>query len=333
MRKPLIFPLILLLVGVCLVTASLSVYIWPSQTKGNENIISPLVKEANGEDIIGTTIYDQIKNRKTTDNYPPNNYFPLKLEPKYFPNLDLSAKAYAVMDRDSRELLLAKNLTSEKQIASVTKIMTAIVALEKDNPDREIIVPEEAAKIGEAVMGISQGENYTLRELLYGLLMVSGNDAAETIAFKLGRGRIWFIDQMNRKAVGLGLFDTSYVNPTGLDEETREISSYSTALDLLGLANYALNNRLFAEIVATKYHVLPYKAGYHKAISLSNILEFDRSYPGIKGVKTGNTDFAHQTLVSYAENDGRKILVVLLDSEATRDDAVKIYKYIYENNR
>lgn len=325
-------PSIFFFAGFILLAGSLFFFISPSLSSGSNasGLVSPVVTEPPIENLFKVSIYDQILKEKTTDNYPPSKYFPDELAPLYSVDLDLSAKSYAVMDRDTKKLLLAKDITAQKQIASLTKIMTALVALEKEQSNREIVVSKKAAEVGEAVIGLSVGERYTVEELLYGLLMMSGNDAAEAIATSLGRGRYWFIDEMNKKAVGLGLKDTYYVNPTGLDEDTRETSSFSTALDLIGLTNYALNNQKFAEIVSTKYHTISYKEDFHKQIFLESILNFDRTYPGIRGVKTGNTDFAGQTLVSYAEYQGRKIIVVLLDSIATRDDAIKVYRYIFE---
>lgn len=331
MKRYLILPSILFVLGLLLVSGSAFLFLYPSQSQGADELVSPLVVEQTKETLFISSIYDQIKKEKTTDNYPPNEYFPTSLTPKFSVDLDLSAKAYAVMDRDTKELLLANNIEQEKQIASLTKVMTAIVALEKEKLDRELVIPTFASEVGEATMGLTKGERYTLEELLYGLLMVSGNDAAETIANSLGRGRYWFIEEMNKKAVGLGLRDTYFVNPTGLDEDTPQTSSFSSALDLLGLTTYALSNKTFAQIVATKYETIPYKPDFHKAVYLENIISFDLTYPGIKGVKTGNTDFAKQTLISYAENNGRKIIVVLLDSDGTRDDAIKIYRYIFEN--
>lgn len=294
------------------------------------DIVSPVSIDQTQYELFADEEYSTVKETKSTDNYPPNEYFPHNIAPLDKRELDIQAYSYAVMDRKTGELILGKNISSEKQIASLTKVMTALVALDKENITKEIVVSKTASEVGEATMGLTYGEQYTLNELLYGLLMVSGNDAAEAIAGSLGRGRNWFINEMNKKALHLGLYDTYFVNPTGLDGETPDTSTFSTALDLLALSNYALNNPTFAEIVSTKYHTIAYKENYHKAVYLENIINFDYTYPGIKGVKTGNTDFAGQTLISYAEHNNRQILLVLLDSQATRDDAIKIYKYIFE---
>ncbi len=289
-------------------------------------VVSPLADDYQQQKIQQQEIVD----RSTTSGYPPNEYFPHFLEPKFKEYPEINAQAFAVMERKSRELLLAKNLTLELPIASVTKIMTAVTALEMADLDVELTVSQRAADIGEAEMGLTAGERVTVEELLYGLLLPSGNDAAETLAEGLGNGRTSFLIAMNEKAKELGLFDTYYFNPTGLDGDTRETTSFSTALDQLALTNFTLNNPIFAEIVSTYYKEIPYKEGSHKAFYLYNILQLDRSYPGIKGVKPGITDFAKETLVSYAENGGTQLIIVLLGTQNSRDEVVKLYNYVYE---
>lgn len=289
-------------------------------------IISPLAEDA----FLGSVQYKEIFDKKTvTDNYPPSDYFPLTLAPKYEALFDINAKAFAVFDRQTRELLIAKNLTQELPIASVTKIMTAVVALENAPLDMEIKVSSAAAEIGEAEMGVTAGETLTMEELLYGLMLRSGNDAAEALAEGAGKGRLSFIIKMNDKAKNLHLFDTFFFNPTGLDGDDLTTTSFSTALDLLALTNYALTNPEFARIVGTRQKILPEVAGKHKTFNLINILQLDAAYPGVKGVKPGITDLAGETLVSYAENGGKQVIVVLLGAQNTRDEVVKVYDYIF----
>lgn len=329
MRK-ISLPAILFIVSIILFLSAGFLFLSSSVLSNESVIISPVVSDISASNPFETDLFSKVKSQKTLDNYPPNSYFPKNTLPTDNHDLDIKAKSYAVMDRDTKELILGKNITTESQIASLTKVMTAVVALEKEKPDKEIVISKLASTVGEATIGLTYGESYTLTELLYGLLMVSGNDAAESIAASLGRGRNWFIGEMNKRAQDLGMYDTYFVNPTGLDGDTKEESTFSTSLDLLALTDYALNNKTFAEIVSTKYHTIDYKVNYHKAIYLENLISFDATYPGILGVKTGNTDFAGQTLISYAENNGRRIIVVILGSEGTRDDAIKIYKYIFE---
>lgn len=290
-------------------------------------VLSPLSEEHTQ----GADQYRFIFEESTvTPSYPPNDYFPYSTRAKYSEDIDVQAEAYAVMDRKNRQLLFSKNLTLELPIASVTKIMTALIALENADLDARIKVSESAASIGEAEMGLTGGEILTVEELLYGLMLPSGNDAAEALAEGVGRSRTSFVLGMNEKAKELGLLDTYYFNPTGLDGDTIETTSFSTPLDLLALTNYALTNPTFAKIVATHEKELPYIEGTHKAFYLNNILQLDRNYPGIKGVKPGNTDFANETLVSYAENGDTELIVVLLGVQNTRDEVIKLYDQVYQ---
>lgn len=287
--------------------------------------ISPLSEEIEKK----AQLQKNTQDKKTTENYPPNQYFPKTMNPTYTADFEIHAKAYAVLERGSGELLLAKNITEELPIASTTKIMTALVALEGADLDLELTVSSQSASIGEATMGLSAGERVRVEELLYGAMLPSGNDATETLAEGLQGGRNRFLLAMNEKAHSLGMFDTFFFNPSGLDEETREGTNYSTCLDMLALTNYALSNETFAKIAATYYKEFPYKEGKHKAFYLYNILQLDRSYPGIKGVKPGITDFAQETLVSYAENGGKQIIVVLLGTQNSRDEVVKMYDFVF----
>lgn len=320
MRKLQIFGGVIIFLGI----TALGIYFYLEQNV--LGVISPLAEDT----LKNSEQYRFIFDRTTTANYPPNEYFPKSLQPRLTDIPEINAKAYCVMERGGNELLLGRNLTQELPIASVTKIMTALVALESGDLNREIRISSAAASIGEAVMGLTAGETLTIEELLYGLLLPSGNDAAEALAEGVGEGRTSFIISMNDKARSLGLFDTYFFNPTGLDGQTRETTSFSTCLDLLALTNYALKNATFADMVSTHNKEIPYKEGKHKAFYLYNILELDRSYPGIKGVKPGITNFASETLVSYAENGGQKMIVVLLGTRNSRDEVVKLYDLIFE---
>lgn len=291
-------------------------------------VVSPLSEEAFKDTEQYRFVFDQ---KTTTESFPPNDYFPLSLSPELPEAPDINAQAYGVMDRSTRKLLVGKNITEELPIASVTKIMTAVVALENADLDKEITVSSSAADIGEAEMGLTAGERVSVEQLLYGLMLPSGNDAAETLAEGVSTSRTSFIIAMNETGKRLGLYDTYYFNPSGLDGKSVETTSFSTVLDLFALTNYALNNPTFSKIVSTYYHEFPYEEGKHKAFYLYNILQLDKTYPGIKGVKPGNTDFAKETLVSYAENGGRELILVLLGTQNSRDEAIKLYDYIFRS--
>lgn len=314
-------------ISFCMVGALVGGILWlknlPPQVLG---IVSPLSEDFTRQ----RNLLKTVQEKKSLDEIPTENYFPKNIEPRFTADIEINAQGFAVMERTSGELLFGKNLHAELPIASVTKIMTSLIAIEYADPQLELTVSDQAAKIGEAVMGLTAGEKVRVNDLLYGLMLPSGNDAAETLAEGLQGGRSNYLVMMNQKAQSLGMFDSFFFNPTGLDGDTREVTSFSTAWDLLALTNYALKNPRFADLVDTHYKEIPYAEGKHKAFYLSNILQLDRSYPGIKGVKPGITDFAGETLVSYAENGGKQVIIVLLGTEHSRDETIKIYDMVFK---
>lgn len=336
----LIFPVVLgitvFLLGIIFLT---QVFV---RNKTIENILSPVGMGDKREEV--DPYYEKILSTHTLDNYLPNSYFSVSTIPKFNDDLKIDAKAYGVMDLDSKEILYASNLTTRLPIASIVKVMTFLVSLENIPLDKTLTVSQFAAKIGEASMGLTMGEKYTVLELLYGAMLPSGNDAAETLAegvgkYKLGvvenlidggNSRKYFISEMNRKAQNFGMMDTYFFNPTGLDGESIKKTSFSTVLDLLAFGRYAMENSTFKEIVNTRIYKIPYKEGYHKALYLENILQLSEAFPGIEGIKPGNSIFARETLMSYINKDGKKLLTVILGSPHTKDDVLKIYKRVFQ---
>ena len=215
--------------------------------------------------------------------------------------LAYSASAYAVLDADTGVLLDSANADTQLPMASTTKIMTGLLAAEDADPDRTITVPAECAGVEGSSMYLQAGEELTLRDVLYGLMLCSGNDAAECIAAVCG-GREEFIAHMNQRAQELGLNHTHFDNPSGLDGETH----YTTASELAQLAAYALHNELFAEVVSTSsYHV-----GTHYMNNHNKLLT---RYDGCIGVKTGYTQSSGRCLVSAATREGRTVVAVTLN--------------------
>lgn len=258
-------------------------------------------------------------------NKRTQNFLKPKIDQENY-NLDplvIDASSAISYDMTDDKLLFAKNSRSKLPIASLTKIMTAVVALETQGVNDAIAVSHLAAAVGENSMGISEGERYTLKELLYGLMLPSGNDAAEAIAENSKYGRDNFILLMNKKAKDLGLTDTHFNNPSGLEDKGKQ---YSTAYDLMTISKYALLIPEFAEIVATYNYEIPYSED-HKYLDLYNETNLLTSYPGVKGVKIGFTNDAGQCLVSYLEYKGHKIIAVVLNSPDRRDEMKKILDY------
>lgn len=235
----------------------------------------------------------------------------------------VSAEAVLMYDLAKKKTLYAKNQTKRLPMASLTKVMTAIVALEHRLSDDSYTVKKEAL-VGEDSMGATPGETYLLEELLYGLMLVSGNDAAEVLAMHFPGGKEAFVTAMNEKARSLGALDTHFSNPTGLQGDGDQ---YTTAQDLLIITSYAIERfPLFNEVVQTYEKILPYSQR-HKALYLYNETNLLTSYPGVKGVKTGFTPESGLCLITYLDYKGHKIIGVILGSNNRRQEMRELLNY------
>ena len=246
----------------------------------------------------------------------------------------VAAKHAEILDEATGRVLWEKNGRARIPIASVTKIMTALVALERADPAQPLTVAP-GDLIGEASMGLRPGETLTLESLLHGLLIASGNDAALTIARGLGaRGMgpapaddaavARFVGWMNERAAGLGLYDTRFANPHGLDEA----GHYSSAYDLALLTARAWRQPLFARIFGTTSYQ---EAG--RALRHGNRLI--GRHEGVVGGKTGLTDGCGYCLMTAAERDGRRLVVVLLRDTKERwfEDTAGLLEWAYAEPR
>lgn len=202
-----------------------------------------------------------------------------------------------------------KNATRRHPMASTTKIMTALVALENTSPTDEVIIAPEAAGIEGSSIYLKAGEHQTMENLLYALLLESANDAAAAIAIHTAGSIAAFADMMNARAAELGLIDTHFTNPHGLSDPEH----YTTALDLARITAAAMENETFRAIVSTKHKVITTDGGAG-ARSLSNHNRLLRSYEDCVGVKTGFTKISGRCLVSAAERDGMLLIAVTLDA-------------------
>ena len=247
-------------------------------------------------------------------SWKPASKFDLKDEPV------IAGSSAILVDLGSDGILFDKGSNEKRKIASITKIMTAVVALEHKSLSDEIPVSKKAASIGENSMGISEGEAYTLEELLYGLMSSSGNDAAYAIAEGVAGSSEEFVAWMEIKSKELGLRDTYFADPSGLDDST-----YSTPLDLVKLARYAMKNPKFREIVKTKNKELISET--HKYLYLENQLNLLSTYPGVAGVKAGYTEDAGLCLVTYATNDKKEVLGAVLNSIDRKGDMILMLDY------
>lgn len=236
---------------------------------------------------------------------------------------EITASAAIAYDLTTNSLLYGKNISTRLPIASLTKIMTATVALENSSIDQEFKVSKNAATIGEDSMGLSEGEVLPLKDLLYGLVLNSGNDASEVIAEGSPFGRDNFVFLMNKKAENLGLTDTHFTNPSGLEGDGKQ---YSTAVDLVVMTRYALQKKEFADIAMTYEHSI-LATNKHKDYHLYNETNLLTTYPGVKGVKTGYTYEAGLCLVTYLDYEGHQIIAVLLNAQNRRQEMKDLLDY------
>ena len=234
--------------------------------------------------------------------------------------LAVSAKAAILMHADSGRVLYEKNADEHMLIASTTKIMTAIVVLEHCELDDLVEVDSRSAGIEGSSMYLKAGESYTVEDLLYGLLLVSGNDAASALALHVADSMEEFAELMNAKAAELGMTESSFKNAHGLDEE----GHYSTARDMAKLAAYCMGNEDFARIAGTVSHTV----GEQTLVNHNRLL---REYDGCLGLKTGYTMAAGRTLVTCAEHDGARYVCVTLNDPDDWDDHKALYDWAFAN--
>ena len=213
----------------------------------------------------------------------------------------LSAKSAVLLDASTGRVLYASHAEDKSLIASTTKIMTALVICETGDLNRTVVIPPEAVGIEGSSMYLKAGEVLSVHELLYGLMLRSGNDAAVALALADSGSISAFAMRMNEKAAVLGLKNTHYANPHGLDSE----ENYSTALDLARLTRFALQNPDFAQLVSTKSVTIGDRV-------LTNHNKLLWQYSGAIGVKTGYTRTAGRILVGAAERDGRRLIAVTI---------------------
>lgn len=234
---------------------------------------------------------------------------------------EISAKSGLIYDLTSKKVLFSKNPKEKLPMASLTKIMTAIIALEAPRKNEYVVSSDDL--VGEDSMGVSVGEKYSLDELLYGLILTSGNDAAETLAGNFYGKRDKFIKAMNDKAKTLGLKDTHFTNPTGLEGDGDQ---YTTSYDLLVITNYAMQFPLFRKVVNTFDFHIPYLVN-HKEFYLENETNLLTSYPGVMGVKDGYTPEAGLCLVTYLNYKNHKIIGIILGSNNRKQEMKDLLDY------
>lgn len=236
----------------------------------------------------------------------------------------LSAQAALAVDLDSGVPFYEKNPDSPLLPASTTKIITALVAL--DTYPLDYVVKVGKVFIEGQKMGLAYGEEMKVEDLLYGLLVYSGNDAAEVLAQSFPGGREAFINAMNEKAKELSLTNSKFYNPSGIDGN----GQVTTARDLIRASEVAMRNPEFSKIVGTKFVTVQSVDG-KIAHRLSNINELLGKVPGVLGVKTGWTENARENLVTYLERDGHKVMIAILGSQDRFGETKELIDWIDAN--
>ena len=238
----------------------------------------------------------------------------------------INSRIALIYDRTSGKIMYEKNGNKQTPMASTTKIMTAIVVLENANLKDVVTIDSKAAGMGGSRLGLKKNDKITVNDLLYGLMLRSGNDAAVALANHVGGSIEGFAEMMNAKAKEMGLTNSHFVVPHGLDNE----GHYTTAYELAKMADYALQIEKFKEIVSTNSTTITIN-GYPKAINNTNKLL--GSVAGVYGVKTGFTNGAGRCLVAACERDNLDIITVIIGADTNNqrtEDSKELIEYAYK---
>lgn len=240
----------------------------------------------------------------------------------------VSAQAAYFVDIDTGEELFVKNIHQRMEIASLTKIMTAIITLENRTLSDYIAVSEHASRMEPDHMELLSGERLTVEELLDGVFLVSANDAAESLAENVFLDRAQFIMEMNIKAEQLGMKDTLFINPTGLEEDGRE--QYSSAYDVMLMSRFLVKSFPKVPEITRQPEIDIPQTDSHQDYKLISGINLLTTYPGVLGLKTGYTPKAGLTLVTLADRGGHEVMGVILNSEDRRGEAKDLLDYSFK---
>ena len=236
-----------------------------------------------------------------------------------------SARGMCVLEQDSKRVLYEKDMNTQRANASTTKIVTAITVIQNCNDlDEVITVHNKSIGIEGTSIYLRKDEQISVRDLLYGLMLRSGNDSAVALAYHVGGTEENFVTMMNNLCASVGATNTHFANPHGLDEAEH----YTTAYDLALVTAYALNNPIFAEIASTKHHTIP-QTNVSEARYLSNKNRLLNSLDGCIGVKTGFTSRAGRCLVSAIERNGITLVCVVLNCGPMFEESVSLLNKAY----
>ena len=239
-----------------------------------------------------------------------------------YAQVGVSAESAVLMCADNGEILFSRNADRQLSMASTTKIMTSLIALESAVPEKEIVVTKEMVSVEGTSMGLVPGDSVSMKELVYGMLLQSGNDAANTVAYVLGGGQEGFATLMNERAAEIGMKNTNFVTASGLDDENH----YSTAFDMSLLACECIDNPEFLDICSQKKVKLTYgNPPYARTLTNHNKLLW--KYSDTIGIKTGFTKKSGRCLVSAAKRNGVTLVAVTLNAPDDWNDHISMFEY------
>ena len=239
---------------------------------------------------------------------------------------DLSAQSAVIINRQTNEIVFQKNAYEKRSMASTTKIMTAVIACESGRLDETVEVTDKMCGAEGTSIGLKAGYKIKLYDMVYGMMLESGNDAANAVAIFLAGNTENFAALMNEKAKEIGMANTNFVTPSGLDDENH----YTTAYDMALLGSYAMSNVTLREICAQKSHKVDFISP-DITVTYSNHNRLLSSYDGVYGIKTGVTKKCGRCLVTAAERDGADFIAVTLSAGDDWNDHKKMFDYAFEN--
>lgn len=283
-----------------MITSLLSAYIAFNIDPQMHNFESSIYSQSNPTILASSNIANIIE----------NSHKPVKDPHQIAPIID--SKGAVAIDRKTGTILYEKNPHQQMAIASITKLMTALIIIEENQLDEIVTVSRNSSSTEGSTMFLHSGEQITVENLIRGLIINSANDSAVALAEHNAGSVQDFVDKMNKRAAELGLSNTHFANPTGLDDS----NNYSSPYDIAKLGNYLYNNKLIQQAAQTQSESVPSKDNQfiHELQTTNKLIG---NYPGIKGLKTGHTDLAGLCLISVAENDeGDEIITVVLNSPA-----------------
>ena len=254
------------------------------------------------------------------------NLLPIKASAE----ISIASASAIIMDQKTGRVFYEKNAHTPRKIASITKIMTAILAIESGKMDEIVTISRQAVHTEGSSIYLIPGEKIKLEHLVYGLMLRSGNDAAVAIAEHVGGSLEGFVYLMNEKAAQLGMTNTHFANPHGLDDHE---DHYSTAYDMAILTKYAMENETFRKISGTRVHHAPHPESRWDREWVNKHRLVNGMYKFTTGGKTGYTKLAKRTLVTTASKNGMDLIAVTLNSPSARDweEHIQMFEYVFEN--